>query len=100
MRHRVLRGSPRTLLLAAAFVLISIQLLRLLAIVPDWLAGVAPSYPGKYESRASSALTGISIMLGTVVNMWPGQPTRSRYTAAAVLLICACVGIYWELQLP
>jgi hypothetical protein len=97
---RVPIGGTRILLWSVALGLIGIYSARLLSVVPDWLAGIPPSYPGRYETRASSALTGIALMLTPVVNTWPGPPTWRRHVGVAALLVTAWIGIYWLYQLP
>ena len=98
--NRVPIGGARKLLWSIAFVLIGIQLARLIAVMPDWLAGVAPSRPGKYERRASNALASVPILLTTIVNTWPGVPTRRRFAVVVVLMVTAGIGLFWLSQIP
>ena len=48
-------------------VLIAIEFLRLGLTLHRWMQGGAPDYPGQYESRLLSAITGITLMGAVLV---------------------------------
>jgi hypothetical protein len=73
---------------------------RWLVVLPSWLAGAAPAYPGAYERRASNALITVGLLGWAAVAMWPVRQSRTGRVLLAAFAAVFGAGTVWALQLP
>ena len=69
-----------------AIAVIVIAAFRVVQIVPDWLSGAAPAYPGQYASRLLNALTIVGIMGATLVNRGTSRGRVAHWVLLATAL--------------
>jgi hypothetical protein len=81
-------SSMRTGLMVFGVLLILASLGRLALVLPDWLAGAPPAYPGQYERRLFSVLTSVPLLSAVLLMQSTGNtaPVRRRHAIAWALL--------------
>lgn len=91
-------STVRTGLQLFGALLIVAKLVRLAVILPDWLSGAPPAYPGQYERQLFSVLTSVPL-LSAVLLMQPtrnGAPARARLVLAWTLLAASVIAMIAE----
>ena len=100
MRWRRMNTQPglnslRTGLQVFGLLLIVVSLGRLAVVVPSWVGGAAPAYPGQYEHRLLGVLTSVPL-LSVVLLMQRGAhgaPARRRPVLAWALLAISVIAM-------
>jgi hypothetical protein len=87
--------SPQHGLRVLGLPMIAVLLVRLVLVVPDWVAGVAPVYPGQYERRLRGALTSVPLLSAVQLVLWstPSAPSRRRVRLAWALLAMSVMAV-------
>jgi hypothetical protein len=75
-----------TLFVCACVALIAIQGWRLLEIVPRWLGGLPPAYPGQYQRRSLDVAIAVGLMGAVLVRQLTGRVSRRAQFAYWSLL--------------
>jgi hypothetical protein len=70
---------------ALCWLLIAVELLRVVPALSRWIEGAAPAYPGQYESRLLNAVSGVSLMGALLIAL------SARYRTSVGRLV------YWSL---
>lgn len=88
-------SSLRTGLMWFGVLLIIASLGRLAVVLPDWLAGAPPAYPGQYERRLFSVLTSVPLLSAVLLMQGTGRtaPMRGRQVAVWVLLAISVIAM-------
>jgi hypothetical protein len=79
---------PRVLTLwrALVAVLIAVNAWSVVSILPDWILGRPPQYPGQFEGRLLAAIIGIGIIASVLTGTTAfGRTGRGRVTSYALL---------------
>ena len=68
---------------------------RLVTVVPDWVGGEPPAYPGQYERRLFGALTSVPLMSAFLLTQRreQGAPTRGRRALVWALLAISVIAL-------
>jgi hypothetical protein len=73
-------GFPRRAHRLACLLLIGWQLVWLGQVVPGWIRGAPPAYPGQYVGRLLNAVTGVGIVVAVLVSQSASFKTsRGRF---------------------
>lgn len=71
--------SPQSVLTLATSALIVIAVFRFLRLLPDWIGGVPPAYPGQYEGRLLFTIAIAAMGGATLLGLgWSTSTRRSR----------------------
>lgn len=68
---------------------IALEAWRFIAIVPHWLQGLPPAYPGQYETRLLSAASGMGLVGALLVSRVFDRASRRAQSAYWGLLVLA-----------
>ena len=66
------------------------EVVRVLQVVPRWIAGTPPAFPGQYENRLLNALVGIGLVGAVLVGQSAFRHTTRGRIAYWALLGAAC----------
>ena len=82
-------SSPKSFFTLAQITLIVIAAFRFVRLLPDWVGGVPPAYPGQYEGRLLFAITIAAIGGATLLAVGMRTSTRQGRIAYWALLAIA-----------
>ena len=90
--------SLRTVVVAFGSLLIVASLGRLALVVPDWLAGAPPAYPGLYERQLFGVLTRVPLLSAVLLMQRTGKgaPARGRQAVVWALLAISVIAMVVE----
>ena len=87
--------SLRTALNVLLLLLIVVHLGGLAVMVPDWVGGAAPAYPGQYENRIFGVLTLVPMLSAVqlIQRNAPRAPNWGRLTLTYALLALGVISM-------
>jgi hypothetical protein len=88
---------PRAIDRVLPVALICAEVVRVLQIVPRWIAGTPPTFPGQYESRLLNALVGIGILGAVLVGQSANRHSVRGRIAYWSLLGVSCAVFIWQI---